>query len=139
MTRAAASKWISLGRACEILGLPARFRQASSTITGKVPGESDHRATETERILQKIRKLLALTNSSNEHEALVPSLIGNTNVDMKELTSELKAIGNTRVRTLDTSPGKRTIKHYSFRVLRDRSVTQQFIAVLNPPPSLLRL
>lgn len=76
-------------RACEILGLPARFRRASSTIAGTVPGESDHPTTETERILQKIRKLLALTDSSNEHEALLAMQKARQLLDRYNLDEEL--------------------------------------------------
>ncbi len=36
-----------------------------------MPGAADQPPTEVERILKKIRKLLALSDSANEHEALL--------------------------------------------------------------------
>ena len=69
--------------------------------------------------------------NSNEHEALVGSLIGNTNIDLKELVSELKSIGNTRVRTLDTSPGKRTINKKTVAIFNDDKVPEELLALIN--------
>ncbi|MCK4838451.1 MAG: DUF2786 domain-containing protein, partial [Desulfobulbaceae bacterium] len=76
-------------RACEILGVPAQFRRASSTIAGAVPGEPDHRPTEAERILKKIRKLLALSDSTNEHEALLAMQKARQLLDIYNLDEEL--------------------------------------------------
>lgn len=76
-------------RGCEILGVPAEFRRASSTIAGAVPGAPDHRATDAERRLEKIRKLLALTDSTNEHEALLAMQKARQLLDRYNLDGEL--------------------------------------------------
>lgn len=58
-------------RNCDLLGVPAPFRQASGTITGLESADSGQRSTDRDRILKKIRKILALTESSNMHESLL--------------------------------------------------------------------
>jgi hypothetical protein len=77
-------------KACDILGLPARFRKASSTMPGGVPDEPDRRPTDSERILKKIRKLLALTDSTNEHEALQAMQKARQLLDRYNLDEELE-------------------------------------------------
>lgn len=55
--------------ACRMLGVPDAYRRAG----GDLPVSSAHgrQQNETEKIMEKIRKLMALTESANEHEALI--------------------------------------------------------------------
>ncbi len=76
-------------RACEVLGVPARFQQASSTIAGAEPGTPDRRPTDAERRLKKIRKLLALSDSANEHEALLAMQKARQLLDRYNLNGQL--------------------------------------------------
>jgi hypothetical protein len=58
-------------KACEMLGLPEQFRQSDSDLPQKIERWTDN-DTSNERsrnIIEKIRKLLALAQSSNEHES----------------------------------------------------------------------
>ncbi len=56
-------------RACLILDLPKRYQQATLTMTGeRGPGPESEMADER-AVLDKVRKLLALSRSANEHEA----------------------------------------------------------------------
>lgn len=58
-------------RACRIIGVPAPFARATSRLkTDPLDWRLDPVVDEeSERLLEKIRKLLALASSSNEHEA----------------------------------------------------------------------
>lgn len=59
-------------RACRMLGVPAEFSQASSDLQSISPDWRERpRDAETDRLMDKVRKLLALGTSSNEHEALL--------------------------------------------------------------------
>ena len=58
-------------KACERLGLPERFRRSRGVLPLKIEEEKDDgfRSNVSRNILEKIRKLLALAESSNEHES----------------------------------------------------------------------
>jgi hypothetical protein len=57
-------------RACEMIGVPEEFTSAGGDIPRKLDGVGEDGVdTETRAILEKVRKLLALAQSSNEHEA----------------------------------------------------------------------
>lgn len=58
-------------KACAILGVSAPFRRASATISAINATAPARQLSPTDRILARIRKILALTDSSNEHEALL--------------------------------------------------------------------
>lgn len=67
----------SFQAACRALGVPAHFARASSRLRShQQAADLDWRLDtaqddESERMLEKIRKLLALASSSNEHEAVL--------------------------------------------------------------------
>jgi Protein of unknown function (DUF2786)/SprT-like family len=54
-------------KACEMLGLPEPFRHSRGDLPESIDGPKE--ATASHRIIEKIRKLLALAESSNDHEA----------------------------------------------------------------------
>ena len=58
-------------KACELLGLPERFRQASGDLPSHMERKNcdDCDTALSRNIIEKIRKLLALAESSNEHES----------------------------------------------------------------------
>jgi hypothetical protein len=57
-------------KACKMLGIPAEFCNASGDLPRKIAGLKDQYAhSENKHILDKVRKLLSLAQSSNEHEA----------------------------------------------------------------------
>jgi hypothetical protein len=58
-------------RACDMLGLPERFRQPAGDLPEKIEklNEDDKGIQLSRNIIDKIRKLLALVESSNEHES----------------------------------------------------------------------
>lgn len=58
-------------RACLLLGLPAPFRKAAAALATGKGGYFVPPPSATELVLTKVRKLLALTASTNEHEALL--------------------------------------------------------------------
>jgi hypothetical protein len=82
-------------RACEILGLPAQFRKASSTIADGETAEPDRHLSASARILIKIRKLLALADSTNEHEALLAMQKARQLLDRYNLNGELNEDNNS--------------------------------------------
>ena len=58
--------------ACKRLGVPDQFAKAGLNLqTCGIDWRSEPRDSATERILDKVKKLLALANSSNEHESLL--------------------------------------------------------------------
>lgn len=58
--------------ACRRLGIPEQFARASLNLqTFDLDWRSEQRDEATEKILDKVKKLLALANSTNEHEALL--------------------------------------------------------------------
>lgn len=58
--------------ACKRLGVPDQFAKAGLDLQGsELDWRSEKRDEATEKILEKVRKLLALAGSSNEHEALL--------------------------------------------------------------------
>jgi hypothetical protein len=58
-------------KACEILGLPKRFRRPDGDLPNKIERQHGDDASNdlSRNIIEKIRKLLALAESSNEHES----------------------------------------------------------------------
>jgi hypothetical protein len=58
-------------KACERLGLPERYRRSQGVLplTTGGDGEDGYNNTVSRNIIEKIRKLLALAKSSNEHES----------------------------------------------------------------------
>jgi hypothetical protein len=58
--------------ACQRLGIPTEFSRASVNLQEcDLDWRTEKRDDEAERMLEKVRKLLALANSTNEHEALL--------------------------------------------------------------------
>jgi hypothetical protein len=58
--------------ACKRLGLPEQYSGASADLTSNdLDWRSEKRSDQSEKILERVRKLLALANSANEHEALL--------------------------------------------------------------------
>ena len=58
--------------ACGILGVPEEYRGATACLqSSNLDWRSEKRDDITEKLLEKVRKLLALATSSNEHEALL--------------------------------------------------------------------
>lgn len=58
--------------ACKRLGIPEQFSKAGFDLQGsELDWRNEKRDEATEKILEKVRKLLALAGSSNEHEALL--------------------------------------------------------------------
>jgi Protein of unknown function (DUF2786)/SprT-like family len=62
--------------ACRKLGVPSQYARASSNLQTdaldwRAGNESDPQNAETEKMLEKVRKLLALAGSTNEHEAVL--------------------------------------------------------------------
>lgn len=58
--------------ACQTLGVPAHFARASSHLrSAPLDWRQESVSDESERLLEKIRKLLALASSTNEHEAVL--------------------------------------------------------------------
>ncbi len=57
--------------ACEKLGVPAEYRRASGALTEQQPLPDPTGLDKTRALLEKVRKLLALSESANEHEALL--------------------------------------------------------------------
>src|SRR5215469_10194438 len=58
--------------ACEILGVPEEYRGATACLqSSNLDWRSEKREDITEKLLEKVRKLLSLATSSNEHEALL--------------------------------------------------------------------
>lgn len=58
--------------ACRRLGVPDQFAKAGLDLQGSdLDWRTEKRDEATEKILEKVRKLLALAGSSNEHEALL--------------------------------------------------------------------
>lgn len=58
--------------ACRRLGVPEQFARAGLNLqTGDVDWRTEQRDEVAEKILDKVKKLLALANSTNEHEALL--------------------------------------------------------------------
>lgn len=55
--------------ACRMIGVPEPFRSASGDLPHERPGQGVEAGTEAGRHMEKVRKLLALAQSSNEHEA----------------------------------------------------------------------
>ncbi len=59
-------------RACEKLGVPQEFTKATINLTDyNLDWRTDSRDEATEKMLERVRKLLALATSQNEHEALL--------------------------------------------------------------------
>jgi hypothetical protein len=58
-------------QACQMLGLPSPFCKASGDLPETSATSSGIKMVATGRILEKIRKLLALGDSANEHESLL--------------------------------------------------------------------
>ena len=58
-------------KACQVLGLPSPFCKASGDLPETFDSSSKPGLPETGRVLEKIRKLLALGDSANEHESLL--------------------------------------------------------------------
>ncbi|MBU0674935.1 MAG: SprT-like domain-containing protein [Proteobacteria bacterium] len=56
-------------RACEILGVPPRFRKASSDLSEEIAAEPAGESSDVIRLMNRISKLLSLSASSNVHEA----------------------------------------------------------------------
>lgn len=54
--------------ACRMLGAPTVFRRAGGDLPG-APGAA-RQQSETGRVMERLRKIMALTESANEHEAL---------------------------------------------------------------------
>jgi hypothetical protein len=59
------------GKACQILGVMPPFSRASGDLPESLDSAYETMETETGRLLEKIRKLLALGGSANEHESLL--------------------------------------------------------------------
>lgn len=58
--------------ACARLGVPSPFAKSTCDLTSTMlDWRTEKRDETTERMLEKVRKLLSLANSSNEHEALL--------------------------------------------------------------------
>jgi len=58
--------------ACKILGVPQEYARATASLaTSAIDWRMEKRDEDSERLLDKVRKLLALATSSNEHEALL--------------------------------------------------------------------
>ncbi|OGR05031.1 MAG: hypothetical protein A2511_09450 [Deltaproteobacteria bacterium RIFOXYD12_FULL_50_9] len=55
--------------ACRLIGVPEPFRSATGDLPQARPGQWLEAGTEADRPMEKVRKLLALAQSSNEHEA----------------------------------------------------------------------
>ena len=55
--------------ACSMLGVPNSYRRAGSDLPGHSP--RDRKQNGTGRIITKLRKLMALADSANEHESLI--------------------------------------------------------------------
>ncbi len=61
---------VSFRRACELLGVPAEYSGAKANLRETpLDWRVDQRGPGAEKLLEKVRKLLALATSSNEHEA----------------------------------------------------------------------
>ncbi|MBN1226371.1 MAG: DUF2786 domain-containing protein [Deltaproteobacteria bacterium] len=59
-------------RACQIIGVPDEFRRAGGDIPRKLTDfREDNIDSDNVRILEKVRKLLSLAQSNNEHEAFL--------------------------------------------------------------------
>ncbi len=58
-------------KACRMLGLAAPFCKASGDLPETYAASAGIKMVETGRVLEKIRKLLALGDSANEHESLL--------------------------------------------------------------------
>lgn len=56
-------------QACQRLGLPSSFCKSRCRITDGGPAATGRNSSEPDRILAKIRKLLSLADSNNEHES----------------------------------------------------------------------
>jgi hypothetical protein len=79
--------------ACKKVGVPQEFSGASSHLQTSNPDWRERKSDDTsERLLDKVRKLLALATSSNEHESLsamnkVRELYAKHNLDQKTLST----------------------------------------------------
>lgn len=58
-------------KACELLGVPKSFARAQGDVAGNIDAllSSSRQTTQGRQVIDKVRKLLALAGSDNEHEA----------------------------------------------------------------------
>jgi len=73
------------GTACERLGVPPEYRSASGALSDSrpLPNPLDH--NHPQALLEKVRKLLALSESTNEHEALLAMRKARTMLEQHQL------------------------------------------------------
>jgi hypothetical protein len=105
-------------KACEILGLPERFRQAAGDLPQKIERqEDDCSGNEYSRnIIEKIRKLLALAESSNEHESALAMEMAGKLLKRHNLQQLHEDERNNYVYSIINSKRKR-IEEYQRRII----------------------
>ncbi len=97
-------------RACDFLGLPPEYCRASIDFSTFLPHHpvGNQVTDRRKKLLEKIRKLLAMADSANEHEALVAlqmassimekyNLDGSADLETKEITYRIIRTGKKRI------------------------------------------
>jgi len=104
-------------RACEKLGVLKQFSKASSNLLSSPLDWREEKRDETsEKLFDKVRKLLALATSANEHEALlamnkVRELYAKYNLEQVEASSK------SHFAHLNICHGKKRIESFQYRMV----------------------
>jgi hypothetical protein len=104
--------------ACRMLGVPEEFSHASADLQSLSPDWKQRpRDEQTDKLMDKVRKLLALGTSSNEHEALLAMNKVRELYARYDLAHREASQGARRYSSVMVSPGKKRLEAHVSKVV----------------------
>jgi len=102
--------------ACQMIGVPEEFRRSSGDLPGKIIETNENDVNfDTRRLLEKVKKLLSLAQSKNEHESFFAMKKANNLIEKYNL-ERIEKNGDSKYTYKIINQKKKRIENYQRRI-----------------------